>query len=1297
MVEYNILNYVIRKFYTEPVIGDKTPIDLIIENSHSQEQRTAALKAYKKLVNNIFEVQFNSKLKNLKKSQAKDYLIENAQMMIIKSLLKLIEADKKGGTDIYSAVSKFEEFLNDPNLINDFVKDFLQPSHLSATQELFLEQLSSGFFDRADISVPRLSKSIQNLIGRTQESTDFFNGLPLRVVNAFIASRFALANSYDGINYGNGQVLGINEIIPNFIDVEKSLLGVSDSWASEFESFSSRAPSDRRYFDNLLIRFLNSYLSSPNKGSLGKVETRSIRGMINDFISASFSTLFIEGSENTKLKDIPNFLATLAVGGSNDQASILTYIFKNLFSNRERLQDFTTGSSPKELKMPSKFTFLFAITDWINTQANLDSSATKTEAIKSVKDFFWTFKDATHNNYGKLKEFIRSIASKYYRNDYVSKMGLLFIKSIERLFTNDDFLNSMIQTNIEGYHILWRDNFNIFIEKVDGEGNPIKFTRDSISNTYNGEPVYILDGNSWTPLETLRSDYSFDSAHILVHRITENSEIQIGLTKIENIRNDFSHLSFELHEGFPTANGLVSNIWVSNSKGNQLISDINLDDFSIRSETDEFWYKQYFDSSGRPLSNIYISYLFSSGLKMTNYLQQLNLGITSYSSFTPFFPDLVTQNIVSLKGYSNTFKPLLGIDRVQAYGKEFTVDTVNKIIYDLFDPSRNWKNNLYQQQVIKHLAVLNGYFKGGLNNEFVRGQDIQAVNKIVKDLSFSKDELQKFSWKKPDGSFIGSEQFLKQWLSLIYTKITSYYLEGGQNPDINNEAKKLLAFTSLETIINPKKFTNDEQKTGVQIFQTASKLFGHFTIRLALSSMIDFNSDNSIMFLSRPSNLADLTKIHNHIGFVATRAVGDSPIANYQDTNNLQHLIGAFFLDSHIYLPLLSGQQNRENSYIFDFGPILISTRLQSRSLKAISWKIASFIADTYERSATLYSLFYKSQSNLLKKIELLINDKIFAGQGYFSGNKDKNKWLAAKLINQARKQLFHLGTRADLTYATLRRQFEDQMLDTSKSYIELNFKGIIDIPRIVLKFPKSWFADSDFQTWGYVDTKSIKWDGMVDHKNRLLETEVANGVKLLTKLIAEHGSGKVIILPMINTDHSNLGYRHYYGAQSRHVKWLPYGKSYFEIDLNDAPKALSQLIHITRSMLTYDAAFVVKEWVDIDASYGNLRNYLDQNREMICAFDYRGFLKRDELYVGDPASFGTPWRARAPIEIDDYSTNFYENTEFNNYANEWVSTFIYRIGMTDASKNSDFTRYLASIITGTSGFSIIMREILGL
>ncbi len=736
---------------------------------------------------------------------------------------------------------------------------------------------------------------------------------------------------------------------------------------------------------------------------------------------------------------------------------------------------------------------------------------------------------------------------------------------------------------------------------------------------------------------------------------------------------------------------------MSNSKGNQLISDLNLDDFSIRSDTNEFWYKQYFDSSGAPISDIYISYLFNSGLKMTNYLQQLNLGITSYSSFTPFFPDLITQNIVNLKGYSNTFKPLVGIDRVQAYGKEFTVDTINKIIYDLFDPSRIWKNNLYQQQVVKHLAVLNGYFKGGLNNEFVKGPDVQAVNKIIKDLSFSEDELQRFSWKKPDGSFIGSNQFLKQWLSLIYTKITIYYLEGGQNPDINNEAKKLLAFTSLETITNPKKFSNDEQKTGVQIFQTASKLFGHFTIRLALSNMIDFNSDNSILFLNRPKKLQDLTKIHNHIGFVATRAGGDSPIANYWDTNNLQHLIGAFFLDSHIYLPLISGLQNRENSYIFDFGPILVSTNLKSRSLKALSWKIASFIAETYERPATLKNLFYKSQSNLLKKIEILINDKIFAGQGYFSGDKDKNKWLAARLINQARKQLFHLGTRSDLTYAVLRKQFEDQMLDTSKSYVELNFKGTSDIPRIVLKFPKSLFVDTDFQAWGYVDTKTIKWDGMVNHKDKLLDSEVVSGVKLLTKLIAEHGSGKVIILPMINTEDPKLGYRHYYGAQSKRIKWLPADKSYFEIDLSDASNALSQLIHISRSMLTYDAAFVVKEWVDVDATYGSLRNYLDQNKDMICAFDYRGYLKRDEIYVGDPEFFGNTWKPKAPILIEGYSTNFYDNAEFNKYADEWEKSFVYRIGMTDGSTGSDFTRYLAMIETGTSTFSITMKQLLGL
>ncbi|HDZ16651.1 MAG TPA: hypothetical protein ENH75_00070 [archaeon] len=233
--------------------------------------------------------------------------------------------------------------------------------------------------------------------------------------------------------------------------------------------------------------------------------------------------------------------------------------------------------------------------------------------------------------------------------------------------------------------------------------------------------------------------------------------------------------------------------------------------------------------------------------------------------------------------------------------------------------------------------------------------------------------------------------------------------------------------------------------------------------------------------------------------------------------------------------------------------------------------------------------------------------------------------------------------------------------------------------------------------TWGYIEESTERWGGTIDYKNKLIDTNVQNMIKLLTNLIAEHGSGKVIILPMINTKDERLGYRHYYGYQTDGTAWLPNGKSYFEIDLSDPARALSQLIHISYSVQAYDAVFVVKEWVDIEQKYGNVKKYLQQNKKMICAFDYRGFLKKDEIYVGDPFFFGDPTaRPKAPIIIVDYSTAFYDDRiNFDSYVNQWDSSFINNVGMTAGGSNSDFVRYMNRIRAGTSEFAMVMYNIL--
>jgi len=274
---------------------------------------------------------------------------------------------------------------------------------------------------------------------------------------------------------------------------------------------------------------------------------------------------------------------------------------------------------------------------------------------------------------------------------------------------------------------------------------------------------------------------------------------------------------------------------------------------------------------------------------------------------------------------------------------------------------------------------------------------------------------------------------------------------------------------------------------------------------------------------------------------------------------------------------------------------------------------------------------------------------------------------------------------------SNLRYQIEAQLLDSSISHISLKFRGISTQKSITLKFPKSDFVDSDFMSWGFIDTRGSKWVGMTDYKKGFIDENVRNTIEILTKLISEHGSGKVIILPAVSTDVVSSGYRVYYGGEATKANWIP-KNSRFEIDLSDTQNALAQLIHIGYSMQAYDAAFIVKEWAEIDIDYLHVKDYLIENTEMICAFDYRGFLKKDEIYVG---SAEVPSKAR--FEITDYSTNFYDDqtiipgtsqTMFESYVNRWKDSIVTHAGMTIIGDKSDFVDYMNKIKTGTSEFA---------
>jgi len=627
---------------------------------------------YDKLINNVFETQFKTLTDKISNKDAKQFLEECAQQEIFNYILKTLDSDKKeslGGLSIYSLASKLDSFLSNPQKIKTFEDHFLQPSLISSSRAPLLKQIAGGYFDLAYQKIPQLTRNTGLLVGRQQESTDFFGGMPSRIVEAFIKNNFKIPKSFDGINYGSkNPPLGVNTHLgskfDNLVNVEEVVLGVSNDWATVFKLFSTNTPSDRRYFDNLLIIFETLFLASPNKGSSNEdLTATTMKGMLNDFSSTQFATFFIEMAKGLKsgnfdLNRIRKFAGTLCGPSSNPDKNLELFI-NHLFLNRQKLDQFRMGSRGDDLKMPSKYTFLFAIAEWFGDRAELGKAKSKKDAIDAISEFFQSFDNEGHDNFKKFKEKIDSIAKKYYKSVYITSLSETnFYSALKGLFSNEKFLSQMIRRSESGvgFRLLWDDYVTpLFEAKVNNK--PIKLTRNMIPTSINGKSVYILDSNKWVELTNLRNSYSFDAAHIFVYRLLENGEKEIGIVKIDSINNDFSKArdsvgnAIDIYEGFPTeSDSIIHGAWLSNSENNLMLSDVKLEDFSVRSQEDQKWYEEFLEIENGELKNtLFMSYVIASGSKLTCFLQETGVNFKTYDAYNQFFPDINKDIIKSIR------------------------------------------------------------------------------------------------------------------------------------------------------------------------------------------------------------------------------------------------------------------------------------------------------------------------------------------------------------------------------------------------------------------------------------------------------------------------------------------------------------------------------------------------------------------------------------------------------------------------------------------------------------------------
>ena len=926
-------------------------------------------------------------------------------------------------------------------------------------------------------------------------------------------------------------------------------------------------------------------------------------------------------------------------------------------------------------KLANHEVFLVKLIDLINAELDKRKDQVTTGIKTKIRDIFKNEEDFKAS---VLKAASESFNSPYFRKELSEGSAMSDLKD-----TLIDQIDKLLSTTASGDVKL---NFLI-------DYNPhFKTGTDLVPSDFKlGGATHILTkrGSSLEVNEVIRSTTLPNNEPLVVgHGLDGNYKDKLILVPV-SLLNEIN--SKNIREGFKDAKGVVHhNIFVSDGAGKKLVSKLDFSSNGYKIRKGE-WTKQF--SQYNVLlkdsqiigyeANFYAAYVFASGenfhagLQDTTvtleHIEPVNLPLHQYGFIDP---------IRDLQGRGDFL--FTSVDTKQYGG--FTSENLFNVFYEIMDPRRHIEKDkrLSIASIIPYLPQLNGLSNIG-NNDFTSGLDLKKINENIKDIKFNDLESLKFSWKQPSGEIL--QQSMKAWLNLIYDKVLQYS-PSGPNGDILTEQIELSKYTRMSD--NPT-FTDTEAKLAKLIFSSANKLFGHFTIRLILSGMVDFNLDKTIRFTFRP-NLGDLTQLHNNIHFVPPRKGGNSPIANYKaDTYDIDHLMGILFLDSKVWLPGLNDLY--EQSLDFPMGPLIglsEDVKISSYSKIQYSRKLSTALRKAYINehgsgyNFDIKNRFIESQTNLYNAIERKINAEV---KNYFTDNTlapeekvERRKWLANRLLRVARLELFQPDIKTDAGRYYLRSQIE-LFLTSPDSLREIEFYNVPD-PNGNGNFKLKLFREDvegiDFNSWG--QPNEIYSQEFKNLRKTLLSANILNSIKIVERIIKTHGNSKVRIFPLVNSKKADMGYQYVYTTSGKeqlrlnNIAWLPKNPSYFDIDLSGEigsdsyKKSQYKLIHIMHLLLAQNTMFVIKE-------EGSVVDTSNDNGEFICAFDFTGFVSKEDIFSAG---------RNHVIRTDSYLTNFYDRKILDGFMSEWNNNWQV-FGFTSQSKSSDFWEYM-QIIKGRVG-----------
>ncbi|KKL82797.1 hypothetical protein LCGC14_1981170, partial [marine sediment metagenome] len=476
-------------------------------------------------------------------------------------------------------------------------------------------------------------------------------------------------------------------------------------------------------------------------------------------------------------------------------------------------------------------------------------------------------------------------------------------------------------------------------------------------------------------------------------------------------------------------------------------------------------------------------------------------------------------------------------NREQVYG--LTTEQFMKSFYDLFgQATRNVKQvNL---QTLDLLGQLNGYFVGSNFENYYIGATIDDINLFIKELGFSKTELNDLLWDDGLGGFKYTQTF-KEWLNLIYTKIVNYKNTNGQNSDIHNEMD-FLDKISPSNLLNLQQdnelfISEEEIDTGRKIFTSAMRLFGHFTIRSMMAHMFSYAEGSSFnLKLNDLPKIGEFQRIFFNFFKITSPSFrsGITPrLLNNMKSGpfNLRaaHLFGWFFLDSKLDLRVSNNliQANVDNELVFPIGCQVFQRgdRLESSNMDVLSRRLASnfkrvFQKDYYPQlKENLLNSFIESQNSLYNLIDRLVEGKF---SNYFYSINDF----------KARRRFL-----TDWTLGTSRRDFFNTRLGVinSRSYVEdflssSDYQGVIRLEGLnhevtdpytqgplEIPFTLDQLIGTEVTNWGDQVNTMISVN-LFQAKAQYISGQLQNTKELLKDIIHNIGQDEVRIFPVVNS-----------------------------------------------------------------------------------------------------------------------------------------------------------------------------------